>query len=139
MAYTASAAAARALVARSALRPVASQIGAAKMDVASTQAAAGSARPRLLQPTRAFLRQLLELRLPALSRHPQESWISILPPSTLAPVPPQWVSLVPELESVPSSALLSSVTPEILLLSNSSSHTPFWVSPFRRLWGFSVL
>lgn len=37
MAYTASAAAARALVARSSLRPVASQIGAAKMDVASTQ------------------------------------------------------------------------------------------------------
>ena len=37
MAYTASAAAARALVARSALRPVASQIGGAKMDVASTQ------------------------------------------------------------------------------------------------------
>jgi len=37
MAYTASAAAARALVARSTLRPVASQIGAAKMDLASTQ------------------------------------------------------------------------------------------------------
>jgi len=36
MAYTASAAAARALVARSTLRPVASQISAAKMDVAST-------------------------------------------------------------------------------------------------------
>merc|ERR1712137_853132 len=35
MAYTASAAAARALVARSTLRPVASQISAAKMDVAS--------------------------------------------------------------------------------------------------------
>ena len=36
MAYTASAAAARALVARSTLRPVASQISAAKMDMAST-------------------------------------------------------------------------------------------------------
>jgi len=44
MAYTASAAAARALVARSALRPMASQIGAAKMDVASTQAAVVSAQ-----------------------------------------------------------------------------------------------
>jgi len=42
MAYTASAAAARALVARSTLRPVASQIGAAKMDMASTQVSSQS-------------------------------------------------------------------------------------------------
>jgi len=45
MAYTASAAAARALVARSTLRPVASQISAAKMDVASTTVNSSQAAP----------------------------------------------------------------------------------------------
>jgi len=45
MAYTASAAAARALVARSSLRPVASQIGAAKIDVASTQVNSAQVAP----------------------------------------------------------------------------------------------
>jgi len=45
MAYTASAAAARALVARSTLRPVASQIGAAKMDLASTQVVSSQTAP----------------------------------------------------------------------------------------------
>jgi len=45
MAYTASAAAARALVARSTLRPVASQISAAKMDLASTTVNGSQAAP----------------------------------------------------------------------------------------------
>jgi len=45
MAYTASAAAARALVARSTLRPVASQVSAAKMDLASTPVNSSPAAP----------------------------------------------------------------------------------------------